>query len=88
MTDDDAAAGRAPPRFVPTLTEVVAPGDDAAAPSRPAPLAPEALAPTATRGAAPSLEQVVDGVVSSAGGSFSPREKPPEARMRGRRRRR
>ena len=67
MTDDDAAAGRAPPRFVPTLTEVVAPGDDAAAPSRPAPLAPEALAPTAARGAAPSLEQVVDAVLARLG---------------------
>ena len=72
MTDDDAAAGRAPPRFVPTLTEVVAPGDDAAAPSRPAPLAPEApapeaLAPTAARGAGPSLEQVVDAVLARLG---------------------
>ena len=55
------------PRFVPTLTEVVAPGDDAAAPSRPAPLAPEALAPPATRGAGPSLEQVVDAVLARLG---------------------
>ena len=78
MPGDDEPASRPLPRYLPTLTEVIAPGDDAASPSRPAPLeamsappAPAAAAPPvaahAGRPRSPSVDQVADAVLARLG---------------------
>lgn len=73
MTSDDDPATRPPPRFVPTLTEVVAPGDDGFATTGPAPLEPPAApapAPAAASAQAPTLpsvDQIADAVLARLG---------------------
>ena len=72
MANDDPAA-RPPPRFVPTLTEIIAPGHEAAlsstAPAQLEPLEPS-VAPASSNLpalATPSVDQIADAVLARLG---------------------